>query len=407
MEISSDNQSHMISLGHQSYAPNYKPRDVVFESGYGSTLWDVDGNEFLDLGSGIGVNCLGHRNPEILAALMEQADRLWHTSNIYFTEPPVRLASEIVEKTFANRVFFCNSGAEANEAAIKVARKFAYDNFSSDKRTIITFTGSFHGRTIASVTATAQPKYHEGFGPLPGGFRYCEFNNIEHLNELFSSDVCAVMLEPIQGEGGIRLFSTNFLRHVSRLCEDNQALLICDEVQCGMGRTGKLFAHSWAENVVPDIITVAKAFGGGLPIGATLLGPKLEETLSLGSHGSTFGGNPICCAVARVVFNKVSSTNFLNEIVEKGDYLLDMLKGINQQTNFFSEIRGKGLMIGAEIREEHGQIAAKIMQACLSEGLLILQSGPSVIRLLPAFTIRKAEISRAMEILRKVISQHS
>ena len=264
----------------------------------------------MDLGSGIGVNCLGHRNPEILAALTEQADRLWHTSNIYFTEPPVRLASEIVEKTFANRVFFCNSGAEANEAAIKVARKFAYDNFSSDKRTIITFTGSFHGRTIASVTATAQPKYHEGFGPLPGGFRYCEFNNIEHLNELFSSDVCAVMLEPIQGEGGIRPFATNFLRHVSRLCEDNQALLICDEVQCGMGRTGKLFAHSWAEDVVPDIVTVAKAFGGGLPIGATLLGPKLEETLSLGSHGSTFGGNPICCAVARVVFQESQFNKF-------------------------------------------------------------------------------------------------
>ena len=227
------------------------------------------------------------------------------------------MASEIVEKTFADRVFFCNSGAEANEAAIKVARKFAYDNFSSDKRTIITFTGSFHGRTIASVTATAQPKYHEGFGPLPGGFRYCEFNNIEHLNELFSSDVCAVMLEPIQGEGGIRPFSTNFLRHVSRLCEDNQALLIFDEVQCGMGRTGKLFAYSWAEDVVPDIVTVAKAFGGGLPIGATLLGSKLEETLSLGSHGSTFGGNPICCAVARVVFKKASSTDFLMKSLRK------------------------------------------------------------------------------------------
>ena len=401
------NQSSIINLGHRSYAPNYQPRDIVFHSGQGSILRDMDGNEFLDLGSGIGVNCLGHQNPDIVGALKEQASRLWHTSNIYFSEPPVRLAGEIVEKTFAEKVFFCNSGAEANEAAIKVARKYAHDNLPADKRVIITFEGSFHGRTIGSVTATAQPKFHEGFGPLPGGFRYCPFDDLSSLRAALTDDVCAVMLEPIQGEGGIRPFSLEFLTEVRSLCDEKEALLIFDEVQCGMGRTGKLFAYEWAENVVPDIVTVAKALGGGLPVGAMLLGEKLTDTLSYGSHGSTFGGNPVCCAVANVVFSTVSDPNFLSAVVAKGDYLRSELEKMNEQVMFFEEIRGKGLMIGMSIRGAHGEIAGPVMHSCLENGLLVLQSGSTVIRLLPAMTISEDEIHRGVGLLGKVLESHN
>ena len=406
MKMSEHSQAEIIDLGHKSYTPNYKPRDIVFDSGYGSILRDMDGNEFLDLGSGIGVNCLGHQNPEIVEALNEQATRLWHTSNIYFSEPPVRLASSIIERTFAERIFFCNSGAEANEAAIKVVRKYAYEKLARDKRVIVTFEGSFHGRTIASVTATAQPKFHEGFGPLPGGFRYCAFNDLDGLKDALREDVCAVLLEPIQGEGGIRPFSEEFLVQVRKLCDENESLLVFDEIQCGMGRTGRLFAYEWAQDVVPDIVTVAKALGGGLPIGATLLGSKLVNTLSLGSHGSTFGGNPVCCAVADVVFKKVSNPKFLSEIRMKGDYLRSHLLELNEQIKFFEEIRGKGLMIGLQIREQYGEIAAQVMHSCLQEGLLVLQSGTSVIRLLPAMTISREEIRRGVELLGKALRQY-
>ncbi len=406
MGLNESNQAAIADLGHKSYTPNYKPRDVVFHSGIGSYLQDLDGNEYLDLGSGIGVNCLGHRHPEIVEALNEQASRIWHTSNIYFTEPPVRLASQIINRTFAERIFFCNSGAEANEAAIKVARKYAHESFASDKRVIVTFDGSFHGRTIGSVTATAQPKYHEGFGPLPGGFRYCPFNDLDSFKNALKEDVCAVLLEPIQGEGGIRPFSEEFLMQVRKLCDENKSLLIFDEVQCGMGRTGKLFAYEWAQDVVPDIVTIAKALGGGLPIGATLLGSKLRNTLSLGSHGSTFGGNPVCCAVANVVFRKLSNTNFLSEVRIKGEYLLTQLVQLNERTRFFEEIRGKGLMIGMQINKQYGDVAAQVMQSCLEEGLLILQSGSNVIRLLPALTISEIEICRGVELLGKALKKH-
>lgn len=404
--LNESNQATVVELGHKSYTPNYKPRDIVFHSGVGSYLQDLDGNQYLDLGSGIGVNCLGHRHPEIVEALNEQASRIWHTSNIYFTEPPVRLASEIIGRTFAEKIFFCNSGAEANEAAIKVARKFAYENYVSDKRVIITFEGSFHGRTIGSLTATAQPKYHEGFGPLPGGFRYCPFNDLDAFKNALKGDVCAVLLEPIQGEGGIRPFSEEFLVRVRNLCDENESLLIFDEIQCGMGRTGKLFAYEWAQDVVPDIVTIAKALGGGLPIGATLLSSKLQNTLSLGSHGSTFGGNPVCCAVANVVFKKLSNTNFLSEVRSKGEYLLTQLTRLNERTRFFEEIRGKGLMIGMQIHRQYGDIAAKVMHSCLEEGLLILQSGSNVIRLLPALTISENEICRGVDLLGNALKKH-
>ena len=400
-------QQTLIDTGHRVYTPNYKPRDVVFSHGRGSVLWDVSGREYLDLGSGIGVNCLGHANPKLIATMEAQAKRLWHTSNVYFSEPPVALAEDLVNHTFAQRVFFCNSGAEANEAAIKVARKYAYDNFPPSKRNIITFNGSFHGRTLAAVTATAQPKYHEGFAPLPGGFKYCSFNDIDAFRQMMDETVCAVLLEPIQGEGGVRLFSVEFLEQVRQLCDEYDALLIFDEVQCGMGRTGQLFAYQWAAGVVPDIVTVAKAIGGGLPIAATLLGGKLAETLSLGSHGSTFGGNPICCEVARVILKTVISSAFLDNISRKGELLRSELEQIRQQTGLISEIRGKGLMIGVQLAETCGPVAGDIMHSCLQNGLLVLQSGSDVIRLLPAFTIENDQITQAMKIFARVLSDYN
>ncbi len=397
-------QAQLIKLGHRAYTPNYSPRDVVFERGEGSYLWDIAGNRYLDFGSGIGVNCLGHRNAQLIEALHSQIDRLWHTSNVYFSQPPVLLATELIAKTFAERVFFCNSGAEANEAAIKVARKYGFENYAQTKHTIITFSGSFHGRTIATVTATAQPKYHRGFEPLPKGFRYSEFNDINALREMMNDDVCAVLLEPIQGEGGVRPFSIDFLQQVRKLCDQHDALLIFDEVQCGMGRSGKLFAYQWAEDVVPDIVTIAKAFGGGLPIGATLLNEKVADILNLGSHGSTFGGNPICCEVARVIFDKVSNPGFLAEISAKGELLRNCMRQIQNEHEMFDDIRGKGLMIGAQIDKNRGEIAGEIMRACMEKGLLVLQSGVSVIRLLPPFTVSEEEIQQATRILADVVS---
>jgi len=406
MTQNSARQAQLIELGHRSYSPNYNPRDVVFARGSGSLLWDVAGKQYLDFGSGIGVNCLGHRNEQLLEALRSQTNRLWHTSNVYFSEPPVLLAAQLVEKTFAERVFFSNSGAEANEAAIKVARKYASANFTDAKHTIVTFQGSFHGRTIATVTATAQPKYHQGFAPLPQGFKYSEFDDIDALRELMNNSVCAVLLEPIQGEGGVRPFSIDFLQQVRKLCDQHDALLIFDEVQCGTGRSGKLFAYQWAEDVVPDIVTIAKAFGGGLPIGATLLGEKVADTLNLGSHGSTFGGNPICCEVARVVFDKVTNDRFLAQITAKGQLLRNCLREIQSEYGIFEDIRGKGLMIGAQITADHGEIAGEILRASMQKGLLVLQSGNSVIRLLPPYTVSQEEIKQAKEILADVASAY-
>lgn len=244
--------TELIAEGVRCYLPNYQPREIILDHGKGSRLWDRDGKEYIDLGAGIAVNSLGHANPDLLAALHSQAEKLWHTTNIYYTEPAILLAQELVEATFADQVFFCNSGAEANEAAIKLARKRASKSSPPDQREIITFSGSFHGRTLATVTATAQPKYHEGFEPLPAGFRYCPFNDFEAVTSLFNDNVCAVLVEPIQGEGGVTPAAPGFLSHLRSLCDQHNALLIYDEVQCGMGRTGRLFAHQWEAEAQPE-----------------------------------------------------------------------------------------------------------------------------------------------------------
>lgn len=403
----SDAHQRLIDLGRRSYAPNYRPRDVVFESGCGSELFDVDDRRYLDFGSGIGVNCLGHRHPAIVRTLQSQANRLWHASNVYFHSEAVNLSTRLIDETVAEAVYFCNSGAEANEAAIKVARRWGSERDGQQKHVIITLHGSFHGRTLGALTATAQTKYQVGFGPLLDGFRYCRFDDLDDLEANFSNDVCALMFEPVQGESGVRPLSSEFVVRAAELCEFHDALLIVDEIQCGMGRTGQLFGYQRHAGVVPDIITVAKALGAGLPIGAALLGEKTANVLQPGSHGTTFGGNPLCCAVASTVLNELLVNGLIDEIPNKGALLANGLEAINRHTRAFSEIRAFGLMIGAQLTGRYAGRAGEILLRCLDEGLLVLQSGDNVLRLLPAYTISEAQIHEGLELLSNALVRSS
>ena len=309
----------------------------------------------------------------------------------------MRLAGELCEASFADRVFFCNSGAEANEAAIKLARKHASLNHGEEKREIVTFHGGFHGRTIATVTATAQPKYQEGFGPMPEGFRYCEYNDVAALDDAVGERTCAVLVEPIQGEGGVVPAEDGFLAAIAERCRAHDALLMFDEIQSGLSRTGRLFAYQWEEGVVPDVVTIAKALGGGLPIGAMLVGERAAETLQPGSHGSTFGGNPVAAAVARVVVRKLRSPELLANVERQGERLRKRLVALHNEIGFISEVRGKGLMIGAVLRDEWAGRAGDLGEVCRRHGVLVLQAGPDVVRFLPPLNITDAELDDGMD----------
>ena len=386
----------LVATGVRTYVPNYAPKPVVFDHGEGARLWDIDGREYIDLGTGISVNSFGHRHPDLIAAVTGQAGRLFHTSNLYYVEPTVRLAEELVDGTFAERVFFCNSGAEANEAAIKIVRRRAAEaGRGPEEREIITFEGSFHGRTLATVTATAQPKYHEGFEPMPGGFTYCPFNDPEALEAAISDRTCAVMLEPVQGEGGVTPSRQGFLRHVQDLCRRHDALLVLDEIQSGMGRTGKFFAYEWEPGIEPDVVTMAKALAGGLPMGAVLAGARAADALTVGTHGSTFGGNPVSAAAARVAVGLARSDDLLENVVRQGDAFRLFLNRINAELNLFRDVRGKGLMIGAELGEAHEGKAGALVDACQAEGVIVLVAGPSVLRLLPPLNIGDEDVRNA------------
>ena len=387
----------LVTTGQRRYVPNYAPKEMILDRGEGARVWDLDGNEFVDLGAGISVTSLGHGDPDLAEALSAQAGRLWHVSNLYFAEPVVRLADELCEASFADRVFFCNSGAEANEAAIKLARKHASLRHGAEKREIVTFHGGFHGRTVATVTATAQPKYQEGFEPLPGGFRYCDYNDVAELDDAICERTCAVLVEPIQGEGGVVSAQAGFLAAIAERCRMHDALLMFDEIQSGLARTGRLFAYEWEEGVVPDVVTVAKALGGGLPIGAMLVGVKAAETLQPGSHGSTFGGNPIAAAVARVVVRKLRSADLLANVERQGERLRKRLNALHNEIGFIGEVRGKGLMVGAVLRGEWSGRAAELGEACRRHGVLVLQAGPDVLRFLPPLNITDAELDDGMD----------
>ncbi|MDQ3494206.1 MAG: acetylornithine transaminase [Pseudomonadota bacterium] len=385
----------LVALGQRHSLPIYRPRDLILERGRGARLWDRDGRDYVDLAAGIAVCGLGHNDPDLVAALVEQAGRLWHTSNVFYSEPPLRLAQELVQASrFAERVFLCNSGAEANEAAIKLARKWATaQGREPARRVIVSFRGSFHGRTLAAVTATAQPKYHEGYEPLPPGFHYVDFNDIAQLEQAMSGgDVCAVLLEPVQGEGGVMPAAPGFLKSVRALCDRHDALLVLDEIQCGMGRTGTLFAH-WQDAVTPDIVTLAKALGGGFPIGAMLAGPKAAETMQFGDHGTTFGGNPLAAAVARVALRKLASEEIAANVARQSGALRAGLMALDTELGLFAEVRGRGLMLGAVLAPAHAGRAGEILDHAAAHGLLLLQAGPDVLRFVPPLNIGDDEIA--------------
>ncbi|EIL89983.1 acetylornithine transaminase protein [Rhodanobacter fulvus Jip2] len=406
MQSPSPNTASLIDLAHY-WLPLYRPRAMVLDYGRGSRLWDTDGNDYVDFGAGIAVNSLGHQDPDLLAALTAQAHKLWHASNVFYTEPPLRLAEELVAASgFAERVFLCNSGSEANEAAIKLVRKWATaQGRPPERRVIVTFRGSFHGRTLGAVTATAQPKYQQGYEPLPDGFRYLDFNDASALEAAFAAnDIAAVMVEPVQGEGGVMPAAPGFLKRVRELCDAHDALLVLDEIQCGMGRTGTLFAHP-QDGVTPDIVTLAKALGCGFPIGAMLAGPKVAEVMQYGAHGTTFGGNPMAAAVARVALRKLASPVLLANVEKQGAALRAGLAAIGEESGLFASIRGRGLMLGAVLADAYKGRAGEILECAAKHGLLLLQAGPDVLRLVPPLNIGGADVVEGLSRLRLAVRE--
>lgn len=400
-----DATAALVELGQRYTLPVYRPRQLVLERGQGSRVWDIEGHEYVDFAGGIAVCGLGHCDPELVATLTEQAGKLWHTSNVFYSEPPVRLVQELVEASrFAERAFLCNSGTEANEAAIKLVRKWATaQGRAPERRVIVTCHGSFHGRTLAAVTATAQPKYQAGYEPLPGGFRYVDFNDLAALEAAMAGgDVCAVMLEPVQGEGGVMPAQDGYLAGVRALCDRHDALLVLDEIQCGMGRTGPLFAH-WADGVVPDIVTLAKALGGGIPIGALLAGPKVADAMQFGAHGTTFGGNPLAAAVARVVLRRLQSPEIVANVDWQAAVLRAALQAVNAELDVFAEVRGRGLMLGAVLAPKYAGRAGEILDLAAAEGLLLLQAGPDVLRFVPALNIDEGEVAQGLGRLERAL----
>ena len=392
------------ALFDEFMVPNYAPAAIIPVRGAGSRLWDQDGREYIDFAGGIAVTGLGHAHPKLVAALTEQAHKLWHVSNVLVNEPALNLARRLCELTFAERVFFANSGAEANEAALKLARKYSADHFGPDKREIIAFTQSFHGRTLFTVTVGGQPKYTEGFEPLPPGITHVPFNDLAAFAEAISDRTCAVILEPIQGEGGVTSATPEFLQGVRELCDRHRALLIFDEVQCGNGRSGHLYAYM-GYGVTPDILTTAKALGGGFPISAMLTTAAIAASLNVGSHGTTYGGNPLGCAVAGAALELLSDPELLAGVRCKHEVFMAGLRRINERFGVFRELRGKGLLLGCELVEAWRGRSREFIKASLDEGLLVLVAGPDVIRLAPALIIPDELIEEGLNRFERAITR--
>jgi acetylornithine/N-succinyldiaminopimelate aminotransferase len=383
--------------------PNYNPSAVIPVRGEGSRVWDQNNNEFIDFAGGIAVNCLGHCHPALVSALKQQGEKIWHLSNVMTNEPALRLAQKMVEATFADKVYFANSGAEANEAALKLARRFALDEHGEEKSQIIAFNKGFHGRTFFTVTVGGQAAYSDGFGPKPGDIMHCDYNDIAAFEALISDKTCAVMMEPLQGEGGIISPTDEFAKKVRELCTKHNALLIFDEVQTGVGRTGDLYAYEGL-GVVPDILTTAKALGGGFPIGAMITRTHIAEHLKVGTHGSTYGGNPLACAVAEAAFDTVNTPGVLNGVKEREQLFRDGLNAINEKYNVFSEVRGKGLLIGAVLNDKFEGRARDFLVASANNGLMNLVAGMNVIRFTPSLVIPFEDIKEGLARFEKAVS---
>ncbi len=376
-----------------SVLPTYSRAPLTFTSGSGAWLTEADGRRFLDLGAGIAVNALGHAHPALVAALTAQAQSLWHVSNLYHIPAQQKLADLLVEHTFADTVFFTNSGTEACELAVKMARKYWYDKGQPDRTEIITFTGSFHGRSSAGIAAAGSEKMTKGFGPLLPGFTHLDFGDHDALTLAAARDnIAAIMVEPVQGEGGIRPLPDVCLKGLRDLCDQHGILMILDEVQCGMGRTGKLFAHEWA-GITPDIMMVAKGIGGGFPLGAVLASENAASGMTAGTHGSTYGGNPLACAVGCAVMEIVANPAFLAEVNRKAGLLRQKLEGlVAAHPDVFVAVRGSGLMLGLKCKATN----TDIVKAGYDHGVLTVPAADNVIRLMPPLTITDKEIGQAV-----------
>ena len=388
----------------QVMVPNYAPAGFIPVRGAGSRVWDQSGRELIDFTGGIAVNALGHCHPALVAALTEQANTLWHISNVFTNEPALRLAHKLVDATFAERVFFCNSGAEANEAAFKLARRVAFDRFGEDKYEIIAATNSFHGRTLFTVSVGGQPKYSDGFGPKIQGISHVPYNDIEALRAAVSAKTCAVVLEPIQGEGGVLPADLAYLQAARELCDRHDALLIFDEVQTGMGRSGSLFAYQHY-GVIPDILSSAKSLGGGFPIGAMLTTETLAKHLVVGTHGTTYGGNPLACAVAEAVIDVINTPQVLAGVKAKQQRFKARLEQFGEQYGVFSQVRGLGLLIGAVLSDAWKGKAKAILDAAAAEGVMVLQAGPDVVRFAPSLVVEDVDIDDGLARFERALVQ--
>lgn len=381
-------------LDEKFVAPTYGRFNVELTKGKGSTLYDENGKEYIDFGSGIGVTAFGIADEEWKKAVINQLDKLQHTSNLYYTAPCAELAKLLCEKTGMKKVFFSNSGAEANEGAIKYARKYSFDKYGEGRSTIITLVNSFHGRTITTLAATGQDSFHTNFAPFTPGFKYCPANDIDTIKKMATDDVCAIMFECVQGEGGVLNLEESFVKEIEKLAKEKDILMVVDEVQTGNGRTGKYFAYM-NFGIKPDIVSTAKGLAGGLPMGAVLFGEKVESHITAGSHGSTFGGNPVAAAGAVSIVERIDD-EFMKTVFEKSEYIMKFLKSVNG----VKSISGMGLMLGIET----GKDAKEVVNACLEKGLLVL-TAKTKIRLLPALNISYEEIDKGLNILKEVIEK--
>ena len=388
----------------QFMVPNYAPAAFVPVRGLGSRVWDQSGRELIDFAGGIAVNVLGHCHPALVAALTEQANTLWHISNVFTNEPTLRLGKKLVEATFAERVFFCNSGAEANEAAFKLARRVAHDRFGPEKHEIIAATNSFHGRTLFTVSVGGQPKYSDGFGPKIQGITHVPYNDLDALKAAISDKTCAVVLEPVQGEGGVLPADKAYLEGARALCNAHDALLVFDEVQSGMGRTGELFAYM-NYGVVPDILSSAKSLGGGFPIAAMLTTTDLAKHFVPGTHGTTYGGNPLACAVGEAVLDIVNTRQTLDGVQAKSERFKVRLEALGKQYGLFEQVRGMGLLLGCVLNDAWKGKAKQVLDAATAEGLMILQAGPDVVRFAPSLVVDDADIEEGLARFERALSK--
>lgn len=392
--------TNIVEDGNKYSMNTYNRGNMVIDEAKGCYLKDLEGKQYLDMMAGISVCNLGHSHPVVVEAIQRQAEKLIHVSNLYWIPQQIELAKLLVENSFADKAFFCNSGGEANEAAIKLARKYSYKKYGEGRNEIIAMTSSFHGRTLATLSITSNKKYHEGFGPMPEGFKFANFNDIDSIKATITGKTCAVVVEPVQGEGGLNVAEGEFLKQLRNICTEKDILLIFDEIQCGMARTGKLFAYEHF-GVEPDIMSLAKALGNGFPIGAVLATEKTASAFSPGDHGTTFGGNPLACSAALATLKYILQEKLWEAVEHKGDYFKEQLQKIVEKYSWVKRVKGKGLMLGLELEIE----GAPFVQKMAEEGILINCTAGKVLRFLPPFVVEKEDIQKTVETLEKILKE--